>query len=112
MIRNRYNYPTPSEQDTKGKEEGRTESNGTTIKTQQAESQRTVSFPQKMANILFKNKNKLNQDIHAKIHNDRNNKPHQKYRLGMVSKKYYGGLNRVYVATILALRSAVVYTSN
>ena len=39
MSRNRYNYLTPSVQDTKG-EEGRTYSNGTTIKTLQAETHR------------------------------------------------------------------------
>ena len=44
MIRNRYNYLTPSAQYTKGKE-GRTLSYGTTIKTLQAESQKDSFFP-------------------------------------------------------------------
>ena len=44
MIRNRYNYQTPSVQYTKRKE-GRTKSNGTTIKTPQAESQMDSFFP-------------------------------------------------------------------
>ena len=46
MIRNRYNYLTTSVQDTKGKE-GRTKSNGITIKTLQAESQKDSFFPEK-----------------------------------------------------------------
>ena len=48
MIRNRYNYPTPFVQDTKGKEE-RSESNGTTIKLQ-AESQKDSFFPKNWPN--------------------------------------------------------------
>ena len=55
MIRNRYNYLTPSVQDTKGKE-GRTQSNGTTIKTLQTESQKDSFFSKKMAKRLQKKK--------------------------------------------------------
>ena len=44
MIRSRYYYLTSSVQYTKGKE-GHTESNGTTIKTLQAESQKASFFP-------------------------------------------------------------------
>ena len=50
MIRNRYNHPTPSAQDTKGKEEKCTKSNGTTIKTQRAESQKDSFFPKQKKN--------------------------------------------------------------
>ena len=45
MISNRYNYQTPSVQDTKGKD-GRSLSNGATIKTLQAESQKDSLFPE------------------------------------------------------------------
>ena len=44
MIRNRYNYLSPSVQDIKGKD-GRTKSNCTTIKSLQAESQKDSFFP-------------------------------------------------------------------
>ena len=52
MIRNQSNYLTLSVQDTKGKE-GRTYSNGTTIITLQAESQK-VSLSQNLAERLSK----------------------------------------------------------
>ena len=51
------------------------------------------------------------------IMNDRNSKPKQKRRIGTVSKLLLeggvgGSLNRFYMATTLALSSAVVYTKN
>ena len=49
LIRNRYNYQTPSVQDTKGKE-GRTWSNGTTMKTLQAEVKKDSFFSQNWPN--------------------------------------------------------------
>ena len=70
-------------------------------------------------------KKKKYQDIHAKIYNDKNNKPQQKHRFGTVSKSLsrggggvgsggggggVGGLNPFYEAITLALSSAVVYT--
>ena len=59
------------------------------------------------------------QDIHAKTYYDRNSKSQQKHRLGTVSKKFTRwrrgetgrGLNRFYVATTIALSSAV-YTED
>ena len=54
MIKNRYNYLTPSVQDTKGKE-GHTYSNGTTIKTLQ-ESQKDSFFPKNWPNGYHQNK--------------------------------------------------------
>ena len=53
MIRNYYNYLTPSGQDTKGKE-GQTKSNGTTIKTLQEESQKDSFFPKNWLNGYLK----------------------------------------------------------
>ena len=52
MISLRYNYLTPSVQDTKGKE-GRTKSNRTTIKTQQAESEKNNFFPKNSASLQY-----------------------------------------------------------
>ena len=75
MIRNRYNYLTPSVQDTKGKE-GRTESNNTTIKTLQRESQKARFFP-KIGQTAIQYKNFTR--TYAKTYNDRNNKPQQKH---------------------------------
>ena len=54
MIRNRYDYLTPSIQDIK-KKEGRTYSNGTTVKTLQAESQRNSFCPHKNGQTHHKN---------------------------------------------------------
>ena len=45
MIWNRYNYLTLPFKDTKGKE-GRAKSNGTTIKTLQADNQKGSFFPE------------------------------------------------------------------
>ena len=49
MVWNRYNYLTPSVHDTKGKER-RTYSNGKTIKTLQAESQKDSFCPKNWPN--------------------------------------------------------------
>ena len=49
MIRNRYNYLTPSIQGLMEEKEGRTQSNGTTAKTPQAESQKDSLFPEQPA---------------------------------------------------------------
>ena len=68
MIRNRYNYITPSYQRHQRKE-GRTSSNGTTIKTLQAESQKGPFLLKTMAKRLSKIK-KVHQDIHPKSYND------------------------------------------
>ena len=59
MIRNRYNYLTPFVQDTKEKE-GRTESNATTIKTLQAESQKDRVFSPKTDQTAIQNNNNNN----------------------------------------------------
>ena len=64
MIRNRYNYLTPSVQDTK--KERRTH-----LK-QRHHNQNTTSRKQKLAKRL--SKIKISPDIHAKTYNDRNSK--------------------------------------
>ena len=79
MIRNQYNYLTPSGKDAKGKER-RFKSNGTEITTLQAESQKDSYFPKQLAERLFRIK-KIHQDIQTKTYNDRNSKPQQKHRL-------------------------------
>ena len=56
MIRNRYNYLTLSVQDTKQKE-GRSLSNGTTIKKIQEGSQKDRLFPNKFAQTAIRNNN-------------------------------------------------------
>ena len=76
MIKNRYNYPTPSVQDTKGKE-------GRTLKQRHHNQNTTNRKPNNWPNGYPKIKNNL-QDIHA--YNDRKRKPQQKHRLGTVSR--------------------------
>ena len=90
-------------QDTKGKV-------GTTIKTLQAESQKD-SFFSKNGRTAIQNRN------FTRTYNDRySSKPQQEYHLRTVSKILQGtgvgegGLNRLNVATTIALSSAVVYT--
>ena len=73
MIRNRYNYLTPSVQDTKG-----TESNDTAIQTLQP------FFFQNNGRTAIQNKI-FHLDIHSKTYNDNNSKQQQKHRLGTVS---------------------------
>ena len=85
MIRNPYNYLTPSVQYTKGKEV-RTSCNGTTNKTLQAESQKDSFFP-KIDQTDIENKKKNHQDIYAKTYNERTSKLQQKHRLRTISKK-------------------------
>ena len=62
---------------------GRTESNGTTIKTLQVESQKDDIFQKKKKKKWPNGYPKFHQDLHAKTYND---KPQQKHLLGMVSK--------------------------
>ena len=68
MIRNRYNYLTPSVQDTKGKEE-RTQSNNTNIKTLQAETQKDNFIPI-IGHMATQNKH-FTRTYHAKTYNDK-----------------------------------------
>ena len=59
MIRNREDCQTPSHQDSKGKEKC-TYSNGTTIKTLQAESQKDSFFPHPQEKKKKKKKKRSN----------------------------------------------------
>ena len=94
MIRNRYNYLTPSVP--RHRREGKI--------------QRTISFPKNWPNGYPKQT--FHQHIHANIYNDRNSKHRRNTALGRSVKKYWGSwaLIQLYVATTLALSSAVVYT--
>ena len=77
------------------------------METSLAESQTDSYFPTKWPNG-YQKKKRCKRHTHSKT-NYNKNKPRQKNRLGTVSEKYFtGGLNRFYVATILALISAAV----
>ena len=81
--------------------------NWTLMETSLAESQTDSYFPTKWPNGYPKQKDV--SDTHIQRRTIKKNKPWQKNRLGTVSEKYFtGGLNRFYVATILALTSAAV----
>ena len=102
MIRNRCNYHTPSVKNTNGKERC-TKATVPQSKHYKQTAKRTVSFPN-IGQTAIQNKH------FTRTYNDRNSKPQQRHSLGMVSKTLLGGLNLFYVATTLALSSAVVYT--
>ena len=91
------------------------------METSLAESQTDSCFPTKWPNGYPKQK--YVSDTHIQRRTITKNKPWQKNRLGTVSEKYFTGggvegwgrgggggrgLNRFYVATILALTSAAV----
>ena len=129
MLRDRYNYPTPPIRDIKGKET-QTRNNWTLMETSLAESQKDSYFPTKWPNGYPKQK-RFKRHTHSKT-NYNKNKPWPKNRLGTVSEKSFtggvgggggrggersvknvslgggGGLNRFYVATILAFTSAAI----
>ena len=92
------------------------------METSLAESQPDSYFPHKVAKWLPKTK-RCERHKHSKTNYEYNKiKPWKKNRLGTVSEKYFnggggggggargrgGGLNRFYVATILALISAAI----
>ena len=87
IIRNRYNYPTPSIRDIKGKET-QTRNNWTLMETSLAESQTDSYFPTKWPNGYLKQNDVSETHIHT-VYNK--NKPWQKSRLGTVSEKYFTG---------------------
>ena len=72
---------------------------------------RIVSFHNLDQMAIQNNKKTANpQNIHAKINNDKTSIPQQKHLLGTVNKTLLVYLNRFYVATTLAISSAVVHT--
>ena len=101
MIRNRYNYPTPPIRDSKGKE------TQTLMETSLAESQTISCFPIKWPNGYPKQKYISDTSIQrrtiTKINHDRRTALERS-----VKSISLGGLNRFYVATILALTSVAV----
>ena len=113
MIRNRYNYLTPSvlryQRERRVHLKQRHHN-----KTLQAESQKGSFVPPKKITKRL-SKIKIHQDIYANTYNDRYSKQQQKHYLGTASKMLLGvcvlgGLNRFYVATTIALSSAFVCT--
>ena len=106
MIRNRYNYHIPPIRDIKGKET-QTRNNWTLMETSIAESQTDSYFPTKWPNGYPKQKDVSDTHIQrrtiTKINHDRRT-PLER----LVKSISLGGLNRFYVATILALTSAAV----
>ena len=106
MIRNRYNYPKPPIRDIKGKEP-QTRINWTLMETSLTESQTDSYFPTKLPNGYTKQKDVSDTHIQrrtiTKINHDR--RPALEPSVKSIS---LGGLNRFYVATILALTSAAV----
>ena len=121
MIRNRYYYLAPSVQDTKGKA-GRTLSNGTTIKTLQAESQKDQDPLQNVIPSHNKNwPNVIQTKNFTRTYMQRYTITEINLSRSAALEKYYlagggggwgrGSLNRFYMATILAPSSAVVQFS-
>ena len=110
MIRNRHNYPTPPIRDIKGKE-AQTRNNWTLMETSLAERQTDSYFPTKWPNGYPKQKDVSDTHIQrrpiTKINHDR--RTALEWTVKSISLE---GLNRFYVATILALTSAAVYTHN
>ena len=109
MIRNRYNYPTPPITDIKGKET-QTRNNWTLMETSLAKESQTDSyFPTKWPNDYPKQKYVSGTHVQrrtiTKINNDRITALERSVK--SISPR---GLNRFYVATILALTSATVST--
>ena len=106
MIRNQYNYPTPPIGDIKGKET-QTRNNWTLMETSLAESQTDSYFPTKWPNDYPKQNDVSDTHIQrrtiTKINHDRRTALERS-----VKSISLGGLNRFYVATILALASAAV----
>ena len=106
MIRNRYNYPTPSIRDIKGKET-QTRNNWNLMETSLAESQTDSYFPTKWPNGYPKQKDVSDTHIQrrtiTKINYDRRTALERS-----VKSISLGALNRFYMATILALTSAAV----
>ena len=109
MIRNRYNYLIPSIQYAKGKE-WRTYSNGTTIKTLREESQKDNSFPPKISQTAIQNKNFIRTSCMQRHTITEIINHSRRSALDRSVKTLLGVFNRFYVATTLALSSAVVYT--
>ena len=112
MIRNRYNYPTRPIRDTKGKHK---HDNWTLMETSLAESQTDSYFPTKWPNGYPKQKDVSDTYIQrrtiTKINHDRRTALKRSVKsisLGGGGGGGEGGLSRFYVATILALTSAVV----
>ena len=101
MIRNRYNYPTPPILDIKGKET-QPRNNWTLMETSLAESQTDSYFPTKWPNGYPKQKDVSDTHIQrrtlTKINHDRRTALERSVK--SISLR---GLNRFYVATILAL---------
>ena len=95
MISNRYNYLTPSIQDTKGKRDA-LKVTASQSKHYKQKTKRTVSFPKELAKRLSKIKISPGHTlIHAKTYNYRNSKPQQKHHLGTVSKNLTGELKPI-----------------
>ena len=118
MIRNRYNYPTPPIRDIKGKAT-QTRNNWTRMETSIAESQTDSYFPTKLPNGYPKQKDVSDTHIQrrtiTKINHDRRTALTRSVKSislggggGGGGGGGWGGLNRFYVATILALTSAAV----
>ena len=86
MIRNQYNYLTPSVKDTKGKEgrKQRYHNQNTTSRTPKGQ----FLSPKKDQTAI---QITIYQYKYANTYNDRNSKPQQKHRFGTVSKKPYRG---------------------
>ena len=106
MIKNLYNYPTPPIRDIKAKET-QTRNNWTLMETSLAESQTDSYFPTKWPNGYPKQNDVSDTHIQrrtiTKINHDR--RTALEWSVKSIS---LGGLNRFYVATILALTSAAV----
>ena len=106
MFRNRYNYPTPPIRDIKGIET-QTRNNWTLMETSLAESQTDSYFPTKWPNGYPKQKDVSDTHIQTrtitKINHDRRTALERS-----VKSISLGGLNRFYVATIIALTSAAI----
>ena len=117
-IRDRYNYLIPSVQNTKIERmaylKQRHHNQNTTNRKAKGQ-----FFLTNIGQTSIETKNS-NRNKHAKTYNDRNSKPQQKHCLGTVRRKFTSGcvgegrgrgsFNRYFVATTLALSSAVLYT--
>ena len=99
MIRNRYYWiPHPAlntkmERDTYNKDDNK-------IKTAKVKSQGDSSFPTDGHKAILNKLNSKSKTNRKRTNIDNWNKPQQKHRLGTVSNKLLGGLNRFYVAAI------------
>ena len=113
-IRNRYNYLKLPIQTAKGKE-GRFYSNGTTIKTVQTESQKDSFFPRNWPNSYPKYKfTRTYMQRHTMteiVNHNRSNALKRSVETLWRWWWWWWGFNRFYVATTLALSSALVNTT-